>query len=151
MTNKKVMSVFTIFAVAVMMGAASIAPAYAATKLTEIDLDEEIEVTGIGAIFCDDDDGFKGFIKGSVVEWDNGHTRVNVVSHFLLTTASGEPSGVFHGTEHTVVSTFDGDNVFPVVVQANVKVTCNGEGQVFNDHFGFTIHEDGTITLHINP
>ena len=56
---------------------------------------------------------------------------------------TGERVGTQSATDND-----QGDFVdFPISVQSNTVVTCVGDGSTSNGHTGYTIYNDGTITL----
>ena len=141
MINTKVMSVFTIIAIAAMMSAASIIPAYAATKVLDDDFDIDFVqfAPACGQIALVD-----GNIKGHIIIWDNNKFNFSAVENDVLLDNLGNKIGTAHATLNEVGTFGDAPQVF----QFNVKITCDGSGQESNLHSGLTLHKDGTITPH---
>jgi len=142
MTKTKLLPLFVIVAVAAMMGTASIAPAYAAQKVT----DTSSKTSGsFLAIVCGQlvDATFKTLSR--FVLWDNDQFKTHSKTSFKLTDTV---TGALVGTVNSV-SNNQGDFVdLPVSVQRNQNVTCAGTGQISNFNSGLTIHKDGSITFH---
>ena len=144
MTNKNVMSVFAIVAVAAMMGAASIAPAYAATKL----VDDKIDNSGSFAGFeCGVPVTINFDQTGHVTVWDNGKFNAKIFTKYVLDDLNGDKVGVAHDTFSQVGEFGD----LPFVEQQNFSFTCEGSGLDASFHAGFTVHRDGSVTNHFGP
>ena len=135
------LSIFAVVAVASMMWSASITPVYAAKKV----FDEDINTPVSGVTSLCGGTNFSGVIKGHMTTWDNNHYKYHVTMMMELTDPiTGERVGIQAATDNG-----QGDLVdFPISGQSNTVVTCVGDGSTFNSHSGYTMHQDGTVTLH---
>ena len=137
----KLLPLFVILVVA-MMGVTSIAPAYAAKKVIDNKFDNDYNFPRFicGQITVADVNQ-----KGHVVVWDNNKYSAEVNTEWIFTDPiTGELVGKAH---KTLINVGDFDDS-PRVIQSNTVVTCVGSGNVFDLHFGFTLHKDGTVTSH---
>jgi len=135
------LSIFAAVAIASMMWSASITPAYAAKKV----VDEDINIPVSGFTEVCGGTNFSGVIKGHVTIWDNNHYK----SHFTMMMELTDPvTGEFAGRQ-SATDNVQGDFVdFPISRRSNTVVTCVGDGSTFDLQRGYTMHQDGTITLH---
>ena len=135
------LSIFAVVVVASMMWSASITPAYAAKKVVDEDINDMVS----GFTELCGGTNFSGVIKGHVTIWDNNHYK----SHFTMMMELTDPvTGERVGTQ-SATDNAQGDSVdFPISLQSNTVVTCVGDGSTSDRHRGYTMHQDGTITLH---
>ena len=123
-----------------MMWSASITPVYAAKKV----FDEDINTPVSGVTSLCGGTNFSGVFKGHMTIWDNNHYNYHVTMMMELTDPTGERVGIQAATDNG-----QGDLVdFQISGQSNTVVTCVGDGSTFNSHSGYTMHQDGTVTLH---
>ena len=152
MTQTKVLSVFVIVAVAVMMSASSIAPAYATMKTT----DEHIDGETPPFLFIDNPCGdgfvvvtleFNDFLK----IWDNNRYKFHSSSQFNLYLF---PSGELVGTVPLEVINAQGNDIDG---PESYNVNIGGDGECLNGttfpvidaiHCGATIQRDGDTIAH---
>ena len=141
MTKTKLLPLLAIVAIAAMMGAASIAPAYAAQKV--IDTNDKTSGSFV-AFACGTlvDVAFKSHFR--FVVWDNDKFKFHSNDSFKLTDFfTGASVGIASGTTNQ-----QGDFVdLPISFQSNFNISCKNAPNT-NDHFGSTIHKDGSITFH---
>jgi len=149
------LAVFAIVAIAAMMGAASVAPAYAAKKTVDIvvALDDttgdQRDICGFGLVKLN---WFKSETRTFTL-WDNGHFKLSFTwekEYYekadtdklnLIATASSttKKQGSFEDPE---------DLSEVIILTEKSLVKCkNGEPSEVT-HSGFTLHKDGTVTVH---
>ena len=151
MTNTKFFSVFAIVAVAAMMGAASIAPAYAAAKTSTHEETKDL-IGPVGAI-CDSA-SVDLFVETNVftIEWNNGHFKIHSDFKFTLyDTSTGDLVGTIPGS----ALNFQGKNfVGPISIQLNtggIGACTNGTPlfEIFEEsHCGQTFQRTGDTISH---
>jgi hypothetical protein len=121
-----------------------IASALAASKVFEERVQNEpLVVPAVN--LCSPSDDFVGTESHHVTVWDNDR----VVAHFSLSgkvvdSATGEKIGSLKQVETDT----NGPGGLPMTTQFNFKVTCEGTGQVVNDHFGLTVDKNGNVHIH---
>ena len=141
MTNTNFLAVFAIVAIAAMMGAASIAPAYAAQKI----IDTHTKDTGFfGTNVCGTFVVGELHINTHFRLWDNGH-------HKFHSTINGEMfdfvTGAFVADVTQVLNSSGGATTLPFVLQDSFNVEC-ADGTTEGFHFGITIDENGKAHVH---
>jgi len=138
------LAVLAIVAIAAMMGAASVAPVYAAEKTSDVKLDEfEDDLTQrsvCGETLVD----VERTTKTRSTIWDNGHYKLHItIAKKFFNQDTGEELGHF-----TSVSKHTGKDFGVFISQSfemNESFKClNGIGNG-NDTFGFTVDEDGKV------
>jgi len=145
------LAVFAIVAVAAMMGAASVAPAYAAklevntTDVNSVDFPFPASVEICGATYVT----MSVTITTKLHMWDTGKVKLHQVTATTFTDADGN----ILGTGKAVFNEITKAGKLPMSIsQENIKYSCtNGESlPSINDHYGHTtkINKDGTITHH---
>ncbi len=118
--------------------------AWAATKVFEAQL-ENVPVFMPGVDACSASDDFDGKLNLHIVVWDNGKDDLTDNLHGLIVdSATGKNLGTFHDDTSSVIN----PGALPVVIQVNIKVTCDGTGQIFDSHVGFTVDKNGAVHFH---
>jgi len=153
MNKTKLLPLFVIVAVAAMMGAASIAPTYAAQKTTDTHDTSEVLAGGLGAQCGSASTNL--FVKSNSFTkvWDNGKMKTHASVKFTLYDVS---TGVLVGTIPGQVINFQGDtSALPISIQINAggTGTCtDGTPLPFQIiepfHCGFTVQRDGDVIAH---
>ena len=123
MINKNTMSVFAIVAIAVMMVASSIAPAYAAKKVFDNNFYSQISGTAYNV--CGQTANYDATVRGHITIWDNDKVIYKERYSVTYTDLNGKHIGNAH-TSYIDVDQF-GDG--PQVYNETIKVTCDGQGQ----------------------
>ncbi len=101
-------------------------------------------LTGSTAGLCGEDGALR-IVHINSKEWNNGKVVFHVdVQSILFTT--GPLTEV--GTSSFVLNFVGDTDDFPLVLQANATVECADGTLAANEHFGFTVHKDSTITPH---
>ena len=136
------LAVLAIVAIAAMMGASSIAPAFAGSKTT-IDTSGDFKIfkiMGCGVIVDVD-----GESKSSMTFWDNGKVQIKKTTKLtLIDRDTREIVGKGVSTSSFNISSKE----LPMTSQENTNINCiNGESNE-KVHTGFTIHKDGSMTFH---
>jgi len=145
------LAVFAIVAIAAMMGASTVAPAYAAkltvntTDVAEMDFPYPASVEICGATSVK----MLVVITTKLHMWDTGKVKLHQETATTFTDADGN----IIGTGKSVLNEMTKANKLPMSIsQENNKFSCtNGESlPSINDHFGHTttIDKDGNIKHH---
>jgi len=141
---KPTLAVFAIVAIAAMMGAATVAPAFAGNSKTTFDTGGDFkifEIFGCGVIVDVD-----GESKGSITTWDNGKMQIKTNTKLtLIDRETREIVGKGVSTSSFNISSKE----LPQTLQENTNINCiNGESNE-KVHTGFTVHKDGiSMTFH---
>jgi hypothetical protein len=142
MNTKTIAIVFTITVAMSILGSASIAPAFAATKVNETTSRDTNSGT---LLFCGEDVNYTLAATEKFTIWDNGHYTAQLKTTAKLT----DPvTGKHVGNYSDVVNIVGNVSDLPQSGQENFKTTCAGTGVTVNFHAGYTIHKDGTVTVH---
>jgi len=154
---RPILAVFAIVAIAAMMGAASVAPAYAAVTLevNDIDIGEQKENTGFpsAAFRCGENNLTHIFQTTKITkEWSNNKLSSQTITKTEFFNSGGD--SVMKGMEtRSEVGEFF-EKPFKTITQDNNKFWCtNGETDTtfeINDHAGSTTiyNKDGTVLIH---
>ncbi len=152
MTKTKLLPLLVIVAVAAMMGAASIAPAYAAQKITNTHEITEDFIDNVAVPICGAAVGVDLFVQVNMFtkEWDNGHFKIHINSHFnVYDDITGELVGTIPGN----AINFQGKDALPI----SLNVNSGGEGACTDgsplqfesaSHCGVTIQRSGNTIVH---
>ena len=151
MTKTKILSVFTIVAVAAMMGVSAIAPAYAAQKIINEHEENEILAFVVGNP-CGDGDVLVTFYTNEFIKaWDNDKFKFHSSAQFNLYAI---PSLELVGTVPVQSINIQGDLV-DLPISGNFN--AGGDGECLNGttfpaspefHCGNTLQKDGDLIDH---
>jgi len=138
---------------AIILLTSMVAPAYAAPKI----IDTRIQNAPFGPFptaVCGAPGSFSGNFDARLVIWDsNGDGFISAGDKLSLkldargkiVDANGQNDGTFNAMlSHLNIN----PGSLPINFQINAKVTCNGQGQIFNLHLGATVDENGIVHLH---
>jgi len=142
MNSKTITTVFTITVSMTILCSASIVPAFAATKVADIQ-NRQTE-SGTDNI-CGVDVNYNVVLVWTYTEWDNGHFTEKGKAAVVFTDIT---TGKLVGKLAFLYSIQGNVSDLQYTEQYNEKVTCVGTGLVDNIHLGITIHRDGSITAH---
>ncbi len=144
--SRPTLAVFAIVAIAVMMGAASVAPAYAAPDKKVYD--EKIKVNDtidVGGVICGESGATADRkINGHITVWTNGNFNFQSTIMKKFFDSDGEAIG--HSSAKVHIQ--DAVNGGPLKIQDSTKVICSNGAPNDADHFGITIHKDGSVNFH---
>jgi len=134
------LAVFAIVAIAVMMGAASVAPAYAAKK----DFVESVHMTdSFPSNVCGVSVQVEKKVNGHFTIWDNGKFKFNTTT--IKKFFDGDDNLVGHSSTATNMQGTFGDG--PISSQDNGMVICLNGADNERTRDGFTIHRDGSVIV----
>jgi len=145
------LAVFAIVAIAAMMGAASVAPAYAAPKdavTKDVDKTTVEPKTGVQRECGTEYLAFNEIrtTKGKI--WSNGHFKMSVSwekEFFAITDVNQEVLLATASSSTTEQGQFDGDTIR--IVQDKSKVTCLNGGESSKTHYVYTLSRSGNISV----